>query len=154
MTPVAAKNPDAVAVGGTSGTAALQIKQLRELGWEGQFLGSNAGDPGAYVEIAGKEAVEGFLINEPDYASEVWPEETRAIYNEFQRLYPGAQFGLCQYLGYGSAMFYKILEVMKDAGFKTAFMDSGLTQVDAIKMYERFGFTVQRRQDAWIKKLM
>ncbi|TFH11732.1 MAG: GNAT family N-acetyltransferase [Candidatus Thorarchaeota archaeon] len=55
--------------------------------------------------------------------------------------------------GIGSAMFYKILLAMKEAGFKFAFMDSGMTQVDAIKMYERFGFTIQRKQNAWIKKI-
>jgi len=55
--------------------------------------------------------------------------------------------------GIGSAMFYNILLAMKEAGFKFAFMDSGLTQVDAIKMYERFGFTIQRKQNAWIKKI-
>jgi ribosomal protein S18 acetylase RimI-like enzyme len=55
--------------------------------------------------------------------------------------------------GIGSTMFYKVLLAMKEAGFKYAVMDSGLTQVDAIKMYERFGFTIQRRQNAWIKKI-
>ena len=55
--------------------------------------------------------------------------------------------------GIGSTMFYNILVAMKEAGFKFAFMDSGLTQVDAIKMYERFGFTIQRKQNAWIKKI-
>ena len=108
LTQIAAKNPDAVSlVGGPSGDQALQIKQLRELGYKGQFLGSNAGDPGIFVEVAGKQAVEGFLINEPDYGSEVWPETTRAIHNEYAKLHPGAPFGLCQYLGYGAAMLYK-----------------------------------------------
>ena len=55
--------------------------------------------------------------------------------------------------GIGSAMFYKVLLTMKEAGFEFAFMDSGLTQVDAIKMYEKFGFTIQRRQNAWIKRI-
>lgn len=55
--------------------------------------------------------------------------------------------------GIGSAMFYKILLTMKEVGCKFAFMDSGMIQIDAIKMYERFGFTVQRRQNAWIKKI-
>jgi branched-chain amino acid transport system substrate-binding protein len=116
LTQIAAKNPDAVGLaGGPSGTQALIIKQLRELGWEGQFCGSNAGDPGAFVEIAGKEAVEGFLTNEPDYSrADLWPAETVAIYAEFQSLKPGAQFGLSQYLGYGSAMFYK--QVIEAAG--------------------------------------
>jgi ribosomal protein S18 acetylase RimI-like enzyme len=55
--------------------------------------------------------------------------------------------------GIGSLMFYKVLEVMREAGFQEAFMDSGLTQKDAINMYERFGFTVQRRQNVWIRKI-
>lgn len=55
--------------------------------------------------------------------------------------------------GIGSAMFYKFLLAMNKDGHKVAFIDSGLTQVDAIKMYERFGFTIQRRQNAWIKKI-
>jgi len=56
--------------------------------------------------------------------------------------------------GIGSAMFYNILLAMKEEGYKIAFMDSGLTQIDAIKMYERFGFSIQRRQNAWIKQLL
>ncbi|MDH4213404.1 MAG: GNAT family N-acetyltransferase [Candidatus Thorarchaeota archaeon] len=56
--------------------------------------------------------------------------------------------------GIGSTMFYKIMKVMKKAGFKSAFVDSGLTQSEAIGMYAEFGFTIQRRQNAWIKKLM
>jgi len=55
--------------------------------------------------------------------------------------------------GIGSAMFYNILRTMKDAGFKYAFMDSGMTQEEAIRMYERFGFKIQRKQNAWIRRL-
>ncbi|MFW9843764.1 MAG: GNAT family N-acetyltransferase [Candidatus Thorarchaeota archaeon] len=55
--------------------------------------------------------------------------------------------------GIGSAMFYKILLAMKEARFKFAFMDSGMTQVDAIRMYEKFGFKIQRKQNAWIKRI-
>ena len=55
--------------------------------------------------------------------------------------------------GFGSAMFYGLLKEMKQAGYESAFVDSGLTQTDAIKMYERFGFTIERRQNCWIKTL-
>jgi len=55
--------------------------------------------------------------------------------------------------GIGSTMFYNILRTMKEAGYKYAFMDSGMTQEEAIRMYERFGFKIQRKQNAWIKKL-
>ncbi len=55
--------------------------------------------------------------------------------------------------GYGSTMFFGVLSELKKAGFKYAFVDSGLTQTDAIKMYERFNFTIQRRQNCWVKEL-
>ena len=55
--------------------------------------------------------------------------------------------------GFGSAMLLDILKEMKQAGYKRAFIDSGLTQTDAIKMYERFGFTIERRQNCWVKIL-
>ncbi len=55
--------------------------------------------------------------------------------------------------GLGSAMFYELLREMKKVGLEIAFVDSGLTQTDAIKMYERFNFTIQRRQNCWVKIL-
>jgi len=55
--------------------------------------------------------------------------------------------------GIGSAMFYNLLKVMQKVGFKIAFADSGLTQTEAIKMYERFGFSIERRQNTWVKEL-
>ncbi|MFW9908881.1 MAG: GNAT family N-acetyltransferase [Candidatus Thorarchaeota archaeon] len=55
--------------------------------------------------------------------------------------------------GIGSTMFYELLRVMQKAGFEIAFADSGLTQIEAIKMYERFGFSIERIQNAWVKKL-
>jgi ribosomal protein S18 acetylase RimI-like enzyme len=55
--------------------------------------------------------------------------------------------------GIGSAMFYGVLRAMQKACFSYAFVDSGLTQTEAIKMYKRFGFSIQRRQNAWIRRL-
>lgn len=55
--------------------------------------------------------------------------------------------------GFGSTMFYEVLREMKKADFVSAFVDSGLTQTDAIKMYEKFGFVIQRRQNCWVKVL-
>jgi ribosomal protein S18 acetylase RimI-like enzyme len=56
--------------------------------------------------------------------------------------------------GIGSAMFYNFLLTMKQDGYKVAFIDSGFTQIDAIRMYERFGFTIQRRQNSWVKQVI
>ncbi len=55
--------------------------------------------------------------------------------------------------GIGSTMFYRVMKTMREAGFKFAFVDSGLTQTEAIKMYKRFGFTVERRQNSWVRSL-
>ena len=41
---------------------------------------------------------EGLLTGEPRYRSE--------LYAKYRRLHCGAQFGLCQYCGYGDLMFH------------------------------------------------
>ncbi|TFF92350.1 GNAT family N-acetyltransferase [Candidatus Thorarchaeota archaeon] len=51
--------------------------------------------------------------------------------------------------GIGSALFDRLLEEMKNDGIGIAFADSGLTQAEAISMYECFGFTEERRQNLW-----
>ena len=53
--------------------------------------------------------------------------------------------------GIGSVVFYDVLAVMRDKGYKYAFVDSGLSQVDAIGIYERFGCSIQRSRKVWIK---
>jgi branched-chain amino acid transport system substrate-binding protein len=108
LTPIVAKNPDAIGMtDGGVGDQSLMIKQVRELGFKGILVGSNFGDPGPGAAVAGNAAIEGFYQNEPDYSSDIYPQTTRALYAEYQNLYPGAQFGLCQYLGYSAVYFYK-----------------------------------------------
>ena len=58
-----------------------------------------------------------------------------------------------QHQGVGSALFATLLDVMRIEGVKTAFVDSGLTQEEAIRMYKRFGFQTERKQNCWIKIL-
>ena len=53
------------------------------------------------IEIAGKEAAEGYLMNDPDYGSDIYPEATRQLYAEFQQRYPGSPLALTTYLGNG-----------------------------------------------------
>jgi len=55
----------------------------------------------------------------------------------------------CQ--GIGSTLFAALLNSIRNNGFQRAFIDSGLTQEAAIRMFERFGFQVDRRQNCWIK---
>jgi ABC-type branched-subunit amino acid transport system substrate-binding protein len=116
---------------GGQGTQALWLKQARELGYKGTMLGSNAGDPRTYCEVAGNAAVESFLNNEPVYSDDIWPQTTQDLYAQWERLMgEGAQMGLCNYLGYGCITFYKqaieaagsidpdeVMKVMDDPNF-------------------------------------
>jgi hypothetical protein len=40
---------------------------------------------------------------------------------------------------------------MKQVGLECVFVDTGLTQTDAIKMYKRFGFTIEEDKIAGLK---
>ena len=55
--------------------------------------------------------------------------------------------------GIGSSLLDTLLDMMRDEGFQKAIVDSGMTQTDAIKLYERFGFSFVRKQLTWIKML-
>jgi len=100
LTPVVAKNPDAIDFdGGTHGDIDLIVKQIRELGYKGLLFGPAYGDPTSAIQVAGKYA-EGFATNDPDYSSELYPETTRQLYAEFKRLYPGQPMALTTYISY------------------------------------------------------
>jgi ribosomal protein S18 acetylase RimI-like enzyme len=108
--------------------------ECNSLEWSARFV---KGEYGHTVFVA---EIEGEIVGSIDYY-----EDGRigisGVLPEFKRK------------GIGSTMFYEVMRTMKKAGFKSAFVDSGLTQIEAIKMYARFGFSIQRRQNAWIKKL-
>jgi len=109
LTPIVAKNPDAISlVGGPGvGDQALIVKQARELGYKGLFIGANHGTEDTLVSVAGAQAAEGFMTNAPVYTSDLYPEAVHQLYAEFQQRYGGAAFELTQYLGYGAVMAYK-----------------------------------------------
>jgi len=109
LTPLVAKNPDAISLCGGPGVGdqALMVKQARELGYKGLFIGANHGTEDTLVNVAGVEYAEGFMTNAPVYTSEVYPEVVHQLYAEFQQRYAGAPFELTQYLAYGAVMAYK-----------------------------------------------
>jgi branched-chain amino acid transport system substrate-binding protein len=108
LTPIIAKNPDMIALYAQGvGAQALIIKQARELGFKGILAASNHGEPLPGCAIAGNEAYTGVYHNEPVYDSDLYPEETRELYDEFTRIYPGEPCGLCHYLGFSTIYFYK-----------------------------------------------
>ena len=55
--------------------------------------------------------------------------------------------------GIGTTMLNHLLGEMKKAGLNEAFVDSGMTQTEAISLCERMGFSVQRHQHCWVKIL-
>jgi branched-chain amino acid transport system substrate-binding protein len=62
-TKLVAAKPDAIDLGGTAGRdQGLAIKALRELGYKGLIVASYV-DPAALAEIAGRDAVEGVILN-------------------------------------------------------------------------------------------
>jgi len=107
LTSVVAKKPDAIEFNGAKGDLALILKQARELGYKGLIVGSQAGSPEPFIQVAGCAYAEGFINNDPDYNSELYPESTRLLYAEFQKRFPGATMALTTYLSYGSIMLYK-----------------------------------------------
>jgi len=106
LTPIVAKNPDAISFCASIGEGDLMVKQARELGYTGLIAHSHHGDPTSTIEIAGCEASEGFMMNDPDYSSELYPEATRQLYAKFLERWPGDPVALTSYLGYGGVMLY------------------------------------------------
>jgi len=115
LTPVVAKNPDCISfAAGNKGDIDLMVKQARELGFTGIIAGPAHGDPQSTVDIAGCDYAEGFLNNDPDYNSELYPEAVRALYAEFQQRFPGRPVALITYLAYGAVNLYR--QAMQEAG--------------------------------------
>ncbi len=54
--------------------------------------------------------------------------------------------------GIGTYFMTQLLSIMKKAGIKEAIASSGMTQVDAIKLYDRLGFE-KRKQQAFVKRI-
>jgi len=116
LTPILAKNPEGILIGGSPpGTAALIVKQARELGYEGLILGLATVAP-TVIEVAGCAYAEGLQCNEPDYSSSLYPEGTRNLYQEYLRRYQPErdEMNFLVLLGYGSTMLY--MQAVETAG--------------------------------------
>ncbi len=115
LSPIVAKNPDVIDFsGGMKGDVDLMVKQVRELGYTGLLASEAHGDPQSTIDLAGAQFAEGFMVNDPDYSSDLYPETTHQLYEEFQQRHPGQPLALTTYLGYGSAMLY--VQAIEKAG--------------------------------------
>jgi branched-chain amino acid transport system substrate-binding protein len=105
LTPIVAKNPDVIDfAGGMKGDIDLMVKQVRELGYTGLLSGSSHGDTTSTIEVAGAEATEGFMVNDPDYGSDLYPESTQQLYAEYQQRYGDQPLSAVTYGSYAGLM--------------------------------------------------
>ena len=79
LTKVLTKNPDAMEVGGGSGDQVLQMKQARELGYEGQFWHVNWVPIGQMVDNMGLDQMYGIKTTLPDFTSDFYSKEMQEL---------------------------------------------------------------------------
>ena len=106
LAPIVAENPDCISIMASIGAGDLIVKQARELGYTGLLAHSAHGDPTSTIELAGCDKAEGFMMNDPDYGSDLYPEAAQQIYATFLERWPGDPVALTTYLGYGGTMLY------------------------------------------------
>jgi len=115
LTPVVAKNPDCISFcAGNKGDIDLMVKQARELGYTGLLASGAHGDPASTIDVAGCEYSEGFMTNDPDYSSDLYSDEVRGLYAEFQQRYPGRPLALTTYMSHGGVNMF--VQAMQKAG--------------------------------------
>jgi GNAT superfamily N-acetyltransferase len=55
--------------------------------------------------------------------------------------------------GFGTTLFYHLLQHMKDNGHSKAVGDTGIIQKEMLRLYRRFGFDLSKRLFNWVKVL-
>jgi branched-chain amino acid transport system substrate-binding protein len=133
VTKAKASGADALFFGGYSPEAAPLVKQLRDAGWKGTFVGADGIKDTAFLDNA-QSAAEGAIITCPCVPPDVAPDfqkDYKAKFNEDPNTYSGEGFDAAQILLDGIA-----------AG-KTR-----ETMVDFVKSYDKAGVTKQLQFDA------
>ena len=134
LTKVVAKNPDAISFCASAATsAALMVKQVRELGFEGRIIAPYGVPISLLVSIAGAEASEGMLQHEPDWTSSILPKAMRDLTQKFieEKQPEGGVMVMATQLYYASTMMMaaameaadsldpdKVLAAARAPGFK------------------------------------
>ena len=138
LTKLVAKKPDAINMESAApGYLALQIKQARELGYQGIMMAPNGTTPEQLIPVTGVQAAEGFLNNQADYDDPAWPEATKALNQDFKRRYPHSSIYTLTISGFATVNLY--VQGMQAAGttdpakVKTVFDDPNFT-------FDFFGF--------------
>lgn len=109
LTPLLAKNPDAIIMNGTESDLALQIKQTRELGYKGIIANANPVGTKVMLDVVGKDAAQG-VVSRPLYPV---TEQAKKLKADFE-----AKFGYFDTLvldPYLSTLYYSFLAGIKKA---------------------------------------
>ena len=104
LTKLIAKNPDGIDIGGVGGSLGLISKQARELGYEGIVYAAQWTTP-EKIEVAGEGAV-GLQMNSLDWGGELVPDETRALYQEYEARATGVSFSNTIMTAYEAVMLF------------------------------------------------
>lgn len=109
LTPLIAKNPDAIIMNGTESDLALEIKQTRELGYKGIIANANPVGTKIMLDVVGSEAAQG-VVSRPTYPV---TEAAKKLKADFE-----AKFGYFDTLvldPYLSGVYYAFLAGIKKA---------------------------------------
>ena len=134
LTKILTKNPDAMEVGGGPGDQVLQMKQARELGYEGQFWHVNWVPIGLMVDTMGLSQMYGIKTTLPDFTSDFYSEEMQELNRRYMEERAGADetdMPDTTVHGYSHMMFYakaietagsieptEVLKVIDDPNFR------------------------------------
>jgi branched-chain amino acid transport system substrate-binding protein len=116
LTGIIAKDPDAIWLSGNPGDAALQVKQVRELGYEGQLWIVAPPPVPTLMEIAGRENVWGLVYNLSDWTSDAYSEKVHELVREWDEKYarPGEPLDRVTPMGYSTVVMYR--DAIEQAG--------------------------------------
>ncbi len=91
LTAIVDQNPDVIATGATPpGQVGLVVKQARELGYQGWILATSAAPTDVILSIAGPENMWNVMTSYPGWSSDVFPQRTRDLYQEWLVKYAAA----------------------------------------------------------------
>jgi branched-chain amino acid transport system substrate-binding protein len=87
ITKIKTLNPDAIVFTGYYPEAGMILRQMQEMGWQVPVLGGDATNNLAIVEIAGREAAEGYYFISPPGPQDLTSEEAKAFMARYKAKY-------------------------------------------------------------------
>lgn len=149
LTPIVKKNPDVFYTGHSQGgDMALQIKQIRELGYKGKIWGDSC-DWKQLTDIAGLPALEGLRYVYTDYSADTWPAAVKDANKRYLTRYTDKkEMQFTTYIAYEAMQVYfqamqkagsvepeAVLKVFDDPNFKYTLMGKSDQSLGGMQTY-------------------